>query len=306
MFKRKASSSAATDLFASAGPHVFTAPASSPFLPAVARGVLALTEGAPGALADAVVLLPTRRAVRAMSGAFMAETGAGAAVLPQIRALGDVEADEPPFAYGALGLDAPPAISPQQRRFELAALLHAKAARRDPGADPAASLPLADALARVLDDAAEMGAQLSAVSQLYEALPAHLQDAALFLDIVAQAWPARLAELGRIDPGARRAHMLHAAAEHWREHPPEGLVIAAGSTGSLPATAAVLSAVASAPRGCVLLPGLDVEADADGWDKVDEQHPQAGMKRLLASMGVARDLGRARRRPRRRRRPAAA
>ena len=42
-------------------------------------------------------------------------------------------------------------------------------------------------------------------------------------------------------------------------------VIAAGSTGSIPATADLLRAIAELPRGAVVLPGLDTSLDADGF-----------------------------------------
>ncbi|RZJ75345.1 MAG: hypothetical protein EON88_36885, partial [Brevundimonas sp.] len=84
----------------------FTIPAHRPFLADLARGVLAgLDPAAPERLADGVILLPNRRAARALSDAF-AEIGADRPLLlPQIRPLGDIEEDEPPFAPGDIGLD---------------------------------------------------------------------------------------------------------------------------------------------------------------------------------------------------------
>ena len=40
-------------------------------------------------------------------------------------------------------------------------------------------------------------------------------------------------------------------------------VIAAGSTGSVPATARLLKAIARLPNGALVLPGLDTELDAE-------------------------------------------
>ncbi len=288
------------DFWRAPRPRVFSAPSGSAFLPALARGVTALAAAAPegeaAALADGLVMLPTRRAARALAHTVLAEAqavgGANATLLPRIIALADIEADAAALGPAAARAEAlwttPPALSAHQRRFDLAALLHAKARARDPSADPAASLPLADALARLLDDAAEAQGDLRAAGRLYDALPAHLQDAAAFVEIVADAWPRHLAQQGRLDRAERQARILRAAAAAWREDPPAGFVIAAGSTGSMGPTAALLAAVASAPRGCVVLPGLDVDADARAWAAVDEQHPQAGMKHLLAALAVER------------------
>ena len=65
-------------------------------------------------------------------------------------------------------------------------------------------------------------------------------------------------------------------------------VIVAGSLGSVPATARLIAAVAKLPRGAVVLPGLDLDLDAAGWDGIDtgegfsrviaHGHPQAVLK----------------------------
>src|SRR5436190_3884538 len=77
--------------------------------------------------------------------------------------------------------------------------------------------------------------------------------------------------------------------------PPRGPVIAAGSTGSIPATADLLKAVALLDRGAVVLPALDKDLGPDGWNAIGEgaaaahSHPQFGLKQLLAGLGVTRD-----------------
>jgi len=81
--------------------------------------------------------------------------------------------------------------------------------------------------------------------------------------------------------------LLQALADFWRAHPEQaGKVIAAGSTGSIPATAGLLDAVSALPQGRVILPGLDLELDQESWDALDETHPQYQMKRLLPSVCV--------------------
>jgi ATP-dependent helicase/nuclease subunit B len=65
-------------------------------------------------------------------------------------------------------------------------------------------------------------------------------------------------------------------------------VIAAGSTGSLPATAELLHTVACLPQGCVVLPGLDTDLDEESWQAMGEQHPQFGLRELLTSLGINR------------------
>src|SRR5215469_18145100 len=104
-------------------PRWFNIEAGRPFLEDLARGLTeALAPLGPNALASATVLTPTRRAGRDLAEAFLSVASAGAVLLPQMRALGDLDEGEPPFEPGDLALDLPPAIAPSRRRYELARL----------------------------------------------------------------------------------------------------------------------------------------------------------------------------------------
>ncbi len=276
----------ADHLFAGPGPNVFTIAPAANFVDALAAGLLKAFPD-PQDLAAVTVLAPTRRAGRALAEAF-AQRDPGAALLPMIRPIGDVDADDPPFEPGELADVAPDAVSSARRRFELARLILQRedAAGRSMGVGGA--LALADDLARLIDDlATEEVDDLSALSEeIRAALPAHMQEAALFLDIVLEAWPARLKERGEIDPARRRSAILKALAKRWKAAPPEGPVIAAGSTGSIPAAAELLSVVANLPQGCVVLPGFARDMDTKGWVAIDDSHPQRSMKSFVEALGL--------------------
>lgn len=279
------------DPFSAPGPRWHAIEARRPFLDDLAAGVLAwLGEHPPEALSDAVILLPNRRAARAFTAALTRHAGERPVLLPQVRPLGDLEEDEPPFAPGALGLDLPPAIAPLTRRFELARMIIEEF---QPGLPPLRALDMADAFAGFLDSCQlEEVTDLERVATLVEGdLAEHWQDSARFLGLAVETWPKRLAALGLVDPAWRRARLLRLLAEAWQEQPPTGPVLAAGSTGSAPAAADVLAAVAAAPQGCVVLPGLDRDLAASVWDRLgdNEQHPQNALWRLLNRHGVARE-----------------
>lgn len=279
------------DPFAGEAPRWCAIEARRPFLDDLAAGLLDwLGDRPPETLSDAVVLLPNRRAARAFGAALAKAAGGRAVLLPQVRPLGDLEEDEPPFAPGEVGLDLPPAIAPLTRRFEMARMI---VERFDPTLTPVRALDLADALGAFLDSCQlEEIPEPQRVARLVEGeMAEHWERSAAFLGLAVEAWPARLAELGLVDPAWRRATLLRRLAEQWEARPPEQPVIAAGSTGSVPAAAAVLGAVARAPRGCVVLPGLDLDLDEAVWAQIDadnEQHPQRALKRLLERHGVSR------------------
>lgn len=279
------------DPFAQDGPRWFGVAAHRPFLADLAAGVLDwLGDAAPETLSDAVILLPNRRAARVFVQALADRADGRAVLLPQVRPLGDLEEDEPPFAPGELGLDLPPAIAPLTRRFELARL-----AARLSGEDltPMGALGLADAVGALIESCGLEEVDLSEPGRLTALaadsdLALHWERSAGFLEAMAAAWPRRLAELGLSDPAWRRTRLLRLLAERWAEAPPDQPVLAAGSVGGAAVVADVLAAVARAPRGAVVLPGLDRDLPPDVWDQIDEQHPQSGLKRLLERAAVER------------------
>jgi len=169
-------------------PHVFTIPASAPFLPTLIKALVdgRLVEGfAPGgdplALAPVTLYLPTMRAARLARDVFLDVLGTNAAILPRIVALGDLDEDELAFDEAAHAdfdgapLDLPEALGGLQRRLFLSALVTQWAktiAPPKPGEapiianNPTAALALADDLARLMDDLATRQVPFNALDTL--------------------------------------------------------------------------------------------------------------------------------------------
>ena len=115
---------------------------------------------------------------------------------------------------------------------------------------------------------------------------AHWQITLDFLAILTEHWPQILAEQGWMDGALRRNRLLEAQAAAWEAAPPAFPVIAAGSTGSVPATARLLSVVARLPQGRLVLPGLDKQLDAADRAALDQTHPQYGLMQLLDRLNL--------------------
>ncbi len=300
--------------------HVFNIPASAPFLRTL---IEALVDGAlvagfapraqPESLATATLYLPTRRAGRMAREVFLEVLNLDAVVLPRIVTLGDIDEDEVAFAESDIrdSFDVAPALGDLQRRLALAQLVAAwaKQLRPDSPLDaplvvggPAATLGLAADLARLMDDMATRGVDWAVLDGVVpDALDEYWRLSLDFLKIAREMWPAHLRETGRIEAATRRDLLIAAeAARLTRDH--EGPVIAAGSTGSMPATAKFLHAIARLPRGAVVLPGLDTDLDDAAWDSIggarnaqgkvtippSPNHPQFALHALLQRFGVAR------------------
>ena len=273
---------------------VFTIPPSQPFLPALAKAMLsgALAEGYdplehPFALADSVVFLPTRRAARgfgvALFDAAREMNGNPSIALPRIATLGDP--DETEFLnnlcaepdLSGFSLETAEPVDPLQRKLVLARLAQqwvkslTPAARARYGeeqivlpASAADALWLAEDLARLMDQVETEEADWQAIRDVLPQEHAEWWQITLaFLNIVMEAWPEHLAELGFVNPARHRANLADQRIRMLAETPSKGLVIAAGTTGSIPSTSRLLAAIAKLPNGAVVLPGLDKNLPAE-------------------------------------------
>lgn len=280
-----------TGLFAGGGARVFSVPASADFAAETAHALIeSVGRDDPLALSETLILAPNRRAGAALGETIAALLG-GAALLPTIRPLADLDDDPDVWGPDPIAFAAPPALSPMRRRFELAQLVRAKDAAQGGVADPVRALAYADELARLLDaesvvDDVDWGRLPSLIDEAN--LAHHWQVSAQFLQIITQYWPARLAQDGVLDSAARRSFILRALADQWRANPPSTPVLVAGSTGSIAATRALMQVVAGLPQGAVILPGLDVDCDDFAWGAIEAHHPQFHLKQTLAALGLHR------------------
>ena len=162
--------------------------------------------------------------------------------------------------------------------------------KADTDISPDQAVRLAGELARLLDQVQTERLDFKNLGGLAPAEYAdHWRDVLKFLEIVTHHWPGILAEQDCIDPADRRNRLLEVQAELWRDAPPETPVIAAGSTGSIPATADLLEVVMGLPMGRIVLPGLDRGMDEATRAAVRDEptHPQYGMLRLLRRLDTA-------------------
>lgn len=267
-------------------PTVYNIRAGEAFVDVLARGLLQRYGDDPLQLSRVTVLLPTRRAARALSEAFLRIGEGRPMLLPAMQPIGDVEDDliDAGDAGGDTDLTLPPAIGGLRRQLLLTELI-----RPLREVDTAQAALLAAELARLLDQMQTQGLPLEALADLAPAeFAAHWQITLDFLNVLAEPWRGLLAAEGCLDPAERRDRAIRARAAAWQAAPPTEPVIAAGSTGSIPATAELIAVVSRLPAGAVVLPGLDETLDADAWRQLDAGHPQFGLKELLGGIGVDR------------------
>lgn len=306
-------------------PRILTIPSGVPFLRTLAAS---LTDGRltplfrhdpadPLSLAKVTIYLPTRRAVRVLRSEFVDLLGGRSAILPVIRPLGETDDDSGYFNEALPAtIDLAQPLSNTARLLELARLIlawrnklpeivrhiHSESPLVAP-ASPADAIWLARNLAELIDSIETEDLEWSELAKLDTGdYAAWWQLTTEFLQIASAFWPDRLVELGRSSPARHRNAILRAEAGRLSTMTPTGPIIIAGSTGSLPATADLIGAVANLPEGIIVLPGLDLCMPEEHWRLVapdllpgqranpaSRTHPQYGLAVLLKRLKLTRE-----------------
>jgi ATP-dependent helicase/nuclease subunit B len=313
--------------------NVFSIPPGAPFLKTF---VAALLDGqivpgfsrtlGPLEIADTTIYVPTRRAARALAEELSRALDRPATLLPRLLPLGALDATETSLFFEESGLDPmldpdlPLAANEILRRMLLSDLVlqwgevlrHAIVAvdadgkrHVDPGeaclvgTSPTDAWHLASELAGLIDELIIEDVEWKRLDPLV--LPefdTYWRITIDFLDIAIRQWPEILKGLHLADPAYRRMKLVDAQSQRILSGQ-AGPVIAIGSTGTNRATARLLAAIAHAPQGAVILPGLDTRLDAAAWTLISTHasedkepcygHPQAALARLLPILNIKRE-----------------
>ncbi len=299
------------------GPLVYSIAAHRGFADALVAGLVPRYREEGFGLARLTLLVPSTRAARTLSEAFIrhaGETGEGGLLMPRMIAVGDLDLDEKlGAALDPLGAgDIPPACDPMTRWLTLDRLI--AEVRAEEGMTPLpgrARLNLAREMARSID---RLLVEEKAVEDLLDEavldsmaeLAEHWKRSIRLFGLVNVRWQMALNARGQVDAATRRNLLFDRAARRWRDVPPPNPVVAAGVTSAAPALARLLRVVAGLPQGAVVLPDLDLAMDDAAWDELGLAgasdspgglvfgagdaltHPQYHLKLLLHRMGVNR------------------
>ncbi len=296
------------------GPKIYSIAAHRGFADALVAGLVPRYAEEHFGLARLTLLLPSSRAARTMSEAFIrhaGETGSEGLLMPRMVLAGDLDLDEalgPLFDSLGAGAAIPPAADPTRRWLRLAQLI--QQVRGEEAPSGSALLRLAFETGRVMDrllveEIAPEDLLSDKVVDLVGDLADHWRENLHLFATVQQLWKAELDERGELDAAARRNLLFREAAKRMRDNPPATPFVAAGVTSAAPALARLLRTVSELPEGAVILPDLDLSMDDAVWDELGSAgdsaadtpfekgdavtHPQYHLKLLLNRMGVRRD-----------------
>lgn len=294
-----------------AGPQLYSIAAHRGFADALVAGLIPRYWESDVGLARLTLLLPSRRAMRIVTEAFI-RLSDGGLLLPRMAVVGDLDIDEtlgPLLDPLGAGTQIPPAADPVRRWLRLADILREVMGDRAPHGPSLLrqAFETGRTMDRLLAEGIGPDELLSErVIGIVGDQSEHWRGSVRDFATVQVIWQAELSARGEVDAATRRNLLFDHAARRWRENPPPNPVVAAGVTGASPGLARLLRVISELPRSAVILPDLDLGLDAEVWaglgvagapEEADGPpfgrndavtHPQYHLKLLLNRMGVAR------------------
>lgn len=250
---------------------VSATPFGAPYLEVLAETLLQRHTATPHSLAEVVVFLPTRRAVKTLEDLLFTkqeQAGATAILLPHITSITELS---PSLPYPLP--PTPPAASPLQRQLTLAKQL-ISAQYSLPQA-----LGIAETLLPILDEFHSEDKTADSLASLdtggfsaHWAKTTELLSTALKTD---ENSAVTLAKQG-----------LRALCAYWQECPAKNPVYAAGILNISPYILEFLESVHSLPQGNVVLPNVDLQRANPQKITLPLWHPQYKIAKTLTYLGV--------------------
>ena len=273
--------------------NLFAIPPHVPFLDAMAADWLDRGRHDPLAVAGGLILLPTRRAARALAEAFLRVSGGRPLLLPRITALGAL--DEAPLALAG-ALDLPPAVEPARAAGGAdAADPGAARGRRRRRAPPTAPGRWPAELAALMDEAERAGDRPGGARCRTPPTPLTPRTGRRRCSSCTSSpapGPPGSPSSGLMNPAARQVALLTRRPAAWRARAARpSRCWSPAPPAAFPPWPRLLRVVAGLPHGAGGAAGAGHRDGRRGLGgAATNSHPQAGLRRLLS--GARRDARR--------------
>lgn len=256
---------------------LYALPPSNPLIPSLATFI----RSSGTALADWHILLPNRRACRALRDELMRQQGGTAMLLPLIQPVGEEDSALSLIAHPDAA-PIPPAAHPMERALVLARII--KAAHAD--WSMARCLALGSDLGQLIDRAIREAVPFEALMDLVDADYAdHWQVTLSFLkEVMVSIWPDYLKTNHRVDTATQKQAMIKSLTKRIAVTGLDKPTLLAGIALNTDDMVALARAITHDDHGLVVLDGLMPNMDVDDLDHLDETHPSWSQWRFLQDM----------------------
>lgn len=246
-------------------------------------------------IAEAIVILPNRRSALKIREYFLENSENKVSFLPKIISLAEINESnfEDNFDIIKQYNQIPPAISSDKRLFILSKLIRDNSAKFNlEKINFEASLKLAASLATLFDDMQKYQIGSSAINDILpEELSAHKQISLQLINYILEEYPRILSQNNLIDSSTRLNLTLELYSEYIKTSAIEKIFIA-GSTGSIPATRALIKTIFQYNNGYAILPYIDISLSNYDWQQIADDsnasHHQKQLYSLLQALQIDR------------------
>jgi ATP-dependent helicase/nuclease subunit B len=247
-------------------------------------------------LSKITILLPSRRSCRVIKEIFLKQAGRNSIILPNIKAIGDVDYDE--IGLNFLELDDLEGfnelISRPVRSLKYRCLLIDEIRKFNDKTHlfgKTVNTNQIDLIASNLEDfLSEVEREELNLDDLDNIddneLAGHKQKILQFLRYFGSDWRRVLEKNDIKSILTYQREMIDLSSKYLEQKKPEFPIIVAGSTGSVKATLRFLKTVSELENGFIFLCGLDKEISKEALDISSQGHPQFMLKRLLETLEV--------------------
>ncbi len=245
---------------------IFNISVSSPYLKTLARFLF--ERFSPGEFENAIVLLPSRRAVRFLQEELVSASASNL-ILPQISPIGDIESDN--FVHAENDIAEANLVGKLEQKLKLTELINTHQAM---SYNLVQSAGLAEKLINLLNEFGDYELDINCLSQYLEVDESkHMQLILKFLLDINDSFAARLKLDNKQDFSSYRRRIIDGFNESLKTKSISSPVIIAGSFGEFPAVLRLIQTISHLDSGYVVLPKSEFPEDKSSLEACEASHP---------------------------------
>lgn len=242
-------------------------------------------------LSKITILLPSRRSCNELKRLFLENSSDGAVILPNIRAIGDIDYDDILLKNIDLeNLDEIETISINTSRIKYKILLikellkwassSNKTLFKNITVEQASNLSLE--LEKFLNEVQKNGLQLDNLDQIVDdEYSQHWQEILDFLGVFGKKWTDFTLKNNIISTIDYKTKMIEFNARYFEKNRPNNPIIIAGVNGNIKSTCGLIQSLMQYDNCHYIFKGLDTLLNEEEWQSINEFHPQFYNKQLL-------------------------